>query len=270
MNYGNTTRAIVGAALVAGAAACGSDGPTGPGSHQLDLPSVLAQMSTSTSNFTDAAGQVLGVTLPAGADATVVPSACTYSGATESFNCPTRTVDGLTFSASYYLFDAAGNSQTAPSDTKTAAVRLVTDLAGTVTESVSGTSGSVTVKQHNDLTLSGLLTDQHVLKGTSVNHDSTVINGTSLSRIVDDFTNTATDVVLPAPGSSSPWPLSGSIASDLTANITLGTLGPVSTSIHAALTFNGTNLVTLTTVDETSTSTCTIDLSGKAQPVCSE
>jgi len=270
MHYTKTGRAIIGAALATAAAACGSDGPTGPGNHQLDLPGVLAQMSTSTSSFTDAAGQVLGLSMPSSAGATVTPSACTYSGATQSFNCPTRTVDGLTFSASYYLLDAAGNSQTAPSSTTTASIRLVTDLAGTVAGSVSATSGSVTVKQHNDLTLSGLLTDQHVLTGTSVNHDSTVVNGASLSRIVDDLTNTADNVLLPPPGSSKPWPLSGSISSDLAAAVTLGSIGPVSTSVHATLTFNGTNLVPLITSDGTSTNTCTIDLSGKVAPACSE
>jgi hypothetical protein len=270
MNYTNTARMIVGAALATAAAACSSDEPTGPGNHQLDLPGVLAQMSTSTGSFTDAAGQVLGISVPSSADATVAPSACTYSGATQGFNCATRTVDGLTFSASYYLLDAAGNSQTAPSSTTTASVRLVTDLAGTVTESVSGTTGSVTVAQRNDLTMAGLLTDQHVLTGTSVNHDSTVINGASLSRIVDDLTSTADNVVFPRSGSSSPWPLSGSIAADVAAKVTLGAIGPVSTSVHAVLTFNGTNLVPLTTSDGTSTNTCTIDLSGRATPVCSE
>jgi hypothetical protein len=270
MNYTKTGRAIIGAALATAAAACGSDGPTGPGNHELDLPGVLSQMSTSTNSFTDAAGQVLGLSLPSSADATVAASACVYSGATESFNCPTRTVDGLTFSASYFLLDAAGNSQTAPSSTTTASVHLLTDLAGTITESVSGTSGSVTVKQHNDLTMSGLLTDQHMLSGTSVNHDSTVINGTTLTRIVDDLTNTADNVLFPPPGSSSPWPLSGSISADLTAKVTLGSIGPVTTSAHATLTFNGTNLVPLTTSDGTSTNTCTIDLSGRTDPVCSE
>lgn len=267
MTYSNTIRVIIGAALATAAAACGSDGPTGPGNQQLDLPAVLAQMSTNS--FTDASGTALGISTPSTADATVVPSACTYSAATQGFNCPTRTVDGLSFSASYYLFDANGVAQTAPSSTTTASVRLVTDLAGTVTQSVSGTSSSITMQQRNDFTMSGLLTSQHVLTGTSVNHDSTVVQGASLSRIVDDLTSTAQNVVLPAPGSTNHWPLSGAMVSDLTGQVTLGALGPLPATLHAVLTFNGTNLVPLT-VTGTLTNSCTIDLSGKNAPACSQ
>ena len=266
MSCSNTIRVIIGAALATAAAACGSDA-TGPGDQQLDLPAVLAQMSTNS--FTDASGSALGISTPSTANATVVPSACVYSAATQGFNCPTRTVDGLSFSASYYLFDANGNPQTAPSSTTTASVRLVTDLAGTVTQSVSGTSSSITMKQRNDFTMSGLLTSQHVLTGTSVNHDSTVVQGASLSRIVDDLTSTAQNIVLPPPGSANRWPQSGAVVSDLTGQVTLGALGPLPATLHAVLTFNGTNLVPLT-VSGTLTNSCTIDLSGKSAPACSQ
>jgi hypothetical protein len=138
---------------------------------------------------------------------TVIPSACTYVAASQSFTCPTQTVNGVTITLSYTLLDAAGHPQSSPNIATTAAVRTLSTVKGTLTllpGNAGAISGTLTLDRTEDMTLSGLLTGVHTLNGTAsvtsvsvATLDGQSINFTSVDK------STTTNVVLPKSGSAS-------------------------------------------------------------------
>lgn len=265
------TRALLLAGVAAVAVGC-SDSSSAPStSSSVDLSAVLAQMNLA-STFT-VAGAGASATTPL--DLSIPspnPSSCTYSSATQGFICPTVNKNGVSFDLAYYLYDAAGHALTTPNAGPIASVRVVTDTKGTATIPPSnGTSGSVALTDHNDLTLSGLQSDKRTLNGTTTSgHDVQLLGATTVHAVVEGSSATH-DVVLPNEGSTSAWPLSGTITSDFTTS--LNRPEPLAnTSTHSVLTFNGASTATLVMTTTSSagsaTTTCTIDLTGAKTPVC--
>ena len=116
------------------------------------------------------------------------------------------------------------------------------------------------------MTLSGLLTNTRTLNGTGKSHYDFGA-GTSGHLTMDNNTTTS-NVVLPS-GSTSKWPQSGTIASDLTTSgATAGLSG--SFTAHSVITFNGTSTVKIVISSGVASTTCMIDLSGKTGPSCSQ
>ena len=271
-----TTRTIMGLATAVLVAGChdASTSPSSSGNPQsLDLAPILGQMSVGNVNSIPGASSAMSLPATATPPA-VVPSACTYSASTAGFTCPSVTVDGLTFKTSYFLYDASGHSQSHPDAATTASVRTVTDGSGTLTFSAAqpsgpAASGTIGLTDHEDMTLSGLLTATRTLNGTGTGHlDLTVGGGTPLHSLLDR-TSTTSNVVMPAQTTgASAWPQSGTITSDVTLTPNASTPA-LTVPIHSVITFNGTSIVTITTSASVFSTTCKIDLSGKTPPVCS-
>ena len=247
MSSASKLRVVALAAVFAFTGACSE--PTGPSDVQpADLSEVLAELQPSS--LAPAVGAILPIPVPS--LSAVVPSSCSYDAASQSFMCPNVTVSGVTASRSFTLLDASGTPQTAFDRTSTAAVRMKSTFAGTITSGAT----SMVVDQRQDLTLSGLLTGVHTLNGTSLLHltGSFATGGTS-SPTDMTMSTTITDLVLPRSSTGSQWPQSGTIAGTVT-DTELGT----SFTTTIAMTFNGTSVVTVTTTAGGFTSTSTIDL----------
>lgn len=235
------------AALLALTGAC-SDSSTGPSVDPVNLSQALAELQPTS--IAPVADQLSAV--PAASIGAPNPSSCSYDGASKSFVCPNVTVTGVTVSRSFTLLDANAAPQTAFDPATTAAVRLKTAIAGTVTSGAS----TIAVDQQQDLTLSGLLTGVHMLNGTSLVHmTGSAGSGTTTVPVNMTISATVTNLVLPRASRGEQWPQSGTIA----ATVTDASSGTARTGT-IAVGFNGTSKATLTvTVDGLSVST-TIDL----------
>lgn len=238
-------------ALATAVAACSDS--TGPSTEESpDLSAVLAELQPSS--LAPLAAELSGV--PAAALGAPVPSGCAYDGASRSFTCPLVTVSNLRISQSYTLLDASGAPQSAFNKATTAAVRMKSTAAGTLTSGAS----TITIDDQRDVTLSGLLTGVHTLNGTSLTHTTgTIGTGTTALPIAMTAATTITNLVLPkSPGVNS-WPQSGSIAT----TITDAGFGAERTSTFT-IAFNGTSTATITVTGGGMDYTFTVDL---AHPV---
>jgi len=260
-----SVKALVAAVATAALAACGSDSPTAT-SQQLDLNTAISQMAAGSASSYSGASALFGA--PLGTSAALVPSSCTYSAAVQGFSCPARTVNGLTITGTFYLYDASGTSLAAIDPTKAASLRTVTDVQGT-TSMDNMFAGTMTVAQHSDVTMSGLLSAARTLNGTSTGHmDSKMFMGAldTLHSLMD-ITTVTKDLVLPAPGATDQYPKSGSITANM---IESGVLGDTTTfKSTMVMTFDGTSVVTITMTDDLGTSVCKFDMKGAGMPVCS-
>jgi hypothetical protein len=261
----------VSAALVVG---CGSDSPSGPSTSgkTLDLATVMSQMSIGRVGSIPGASVVMSLPATTGMP-TLVPSACAFSPTAQGFTCPTVTSNGLTFDISYFLYDVAGKPQSAADANTTASVRTVVDTKGTTTvPPTNGTSGSVSITDHSDMTMSGLLTSTHTLNGNGTSRYDMTLSGSTPLHAVIDMTTATTNVVIPTPADANTpaWPTSGTIASDSKTVATITGLGSITTTSHTVITFNGTSTATIVFTSSVSgaTSTCTLDLTGKTPPNC--
>ena len=258
---------IVGAAVLT--TACGSDAPSGPtATASFDVAAAIAEIGRGTPT---AARAEMGTSASI-AGSPVEPSTCTYSASSQSFTCPAQTTNGITVTLSYTLLDAAGHPQSAPNVATTAAVRTLSTVKGTITlqpASSGSLGGTLTIDRTDDMTLSGLLTGVHTLNGTAT---GTSESKTTLAGKTIDVTSvdksTTTNVVLPSSGSSSLWPLSGTITSDQTLASVTGSLIGISTTIHAVMTFNGSANMTVAITIGSATSTCTINLQNPTATTC--
>jgi hypothetical protein len=247
------------AAAVVLLAACGSNS-TSP-SATVDVNALVNQMSTGGgASYSSAA---LAVSVPGSSTAASVPSSaissCPYSSADQRFECAPVTTNGLTITRSFALLDASNQPLSTLDPTAVVAIRTITDVKGALPASALGT---VTINRHDDETLSGIRTSIHTMNGTSTQQTTIVMNSITYSS---NETGTTSNLQLPLPTATSPWPTSGTITTDRTITVTPG----LTVTSHEVLTFDGTSIVTLTRTSAGSTMTCAIDLSGRILPVCS-
>jgi hypothetical protein len=236
------------AAILALAAAC-SDSSTGPSDLQpADLSQALTELQLTALaplNSATSVAPVAGLAAPA-------PSSCSYDGVSKSFVCPTVSVNNVTVSRSFTLLDASGTPQAAFDKSTTAAVRMKTAFAGTLTTS----DASVVIDQEQDITLSGLQTGVHTLNGTSLGHLTGHAGaGAATVPIATTISTAITSLVLPRSSSGSQWPQSGTIAATIT-DSSSGT--PLTAAI--TITFNGTSKALVSVTANGVTLTSTIDL----------
>ena len=247
--------------LTIAAGACGSDSSVAPVATQpATLPEIFAELSVA-----GMAGKLAPI---AGLDGAAPPSAfatwdCAYGAATQSFVCPTQTIEGYTVSQSYVLLDAAGTPQSAFDPTRTAAVRATSAVAGTQ----KGANNSLNIDAQQELTLSGLLTGTHTLNGTATLHATGTANYGGISTPVDvNAKTTITNLVLPPKTSSTSWPTSGTIS--VANSLVVGSL-PSGTSTIAA-TFDGTSRVSVVISGAgITTIRCSVDLANPEATSCS-
>jgi hypothetical protein len=162
--------------------------------------------------------------------------------------CTGITIAGGTMTGWYELLDAAGRRQSAFDAATTAALHSVTDLSATLT---STASTGVSMVQHSDMTLGGLLTGTHTLSGTS--NSTTSFNSGGATTTITGM-QAVQNLVLATGTSAGQWPQSGSIAMSLNFGDGSGA------AMQSTLTFNGTSIATMTTTSFGTTRTCTIDL----------
>lgn len=235
------------AAILALSSGCSDS--TGPAAVQpADLSQALAELQPSS--ILPLANQFSAV--PLSTLAAPAPASCSYDGTSKSFICPNVSINAITVSRSFTLLDASGTPQTAFDKTTTAAVRMKTTFAGTIT----GGAATLAVDQQQDVTLSGLLTGIHTLNGTSLVH----LTGSSASPaaipIATTISMTITDLVLPRSSSGSQWPQSGTIA----ATIVDSSVGGVPATTMIVITFNGTSRAAVAVTVNGVTVTSTVDL----------
>jgi hypothetical protein len=237
-------------------AAC-SDG-TSPKPSIVTVDTLLAEVNIGQ-GLGNAASGLAGVPMSTGLIR--LGQDCPYNSVSQSFVCPARTTEGLTFDFYFQLFDASNVPQSAFNPATTAAIRTVSDIAGTIAPINGLPSSTMTLTAHNDQTLSGLLTETHTLNGTG---NSAVSSDVGDGPITVTTATTISNLVLPQRGSAKRYPQSGSISSDITSE-----LGPIgSFTMNFTMTFNGTSTVTVTITSDGTTETCTFDLENPTSGTC--
>ena len=245
-------RHLAALAVASFASACASDSSTAPGTLQTaSLSQLLGEFAAPG---LAAVSSVAGV--PGVSTAGLAASTCAFASASQSFVCPTVTASGLTLSQSYVLLSAAGAPLSAFDASAVAAIRTT----GSATGTISDPSGPMTLDMRQTMTLSGLLTGTHTLNGTGTTH---LVRSGSTTAGTIDVTNTFTNVVLPANGSTNSYPISGTVASTVASTIA-GTTG----SSTVTMTFNGTSKIPVTVSGLGATLRCTFDLASST-PTCS-
>lgn len=253
-----TAGALAAAGLLA--LACSSDSTAPKVKPPPDLASIFGEMSGVTGLTTSSVTGGLS-SWASTRRTTITPSACTYSPSAQDFACPPLNVDGITFTRTYALYDAAGHPQSHP-DANTASVRMKTTMTGTTTlSSTFGGTSTLTIDRHDDRTLSGINTGQHVLNSVSAGttNDTDSYGGSTHTLSFTDA-DTTLAVALPAAGSGTKWPQSGSVRSHSVGTDSFGGM-TFPTKIDMIMTFDGNNMATLVVTTDGFTTTCKVDLS---------
>jgi len=174
------------------------------------------------------------------------PANCTFNSTTQRLECPTVTRGSLTITRSYKFWDAANNVMDHYDATLTAKANIQTHAAG----QRSGESWSGSVDRTRDMTATGLAGDE-----TTRTWNGTGTSNVTRSRHTDSgeersynlsCTLTVTDVVVPVPRNDERWPLSGTITHQCTITFVGGPRDGQIVTRTATVTFNGTEIVTLT------------------------
>lgn len=237
------------------AAGCGGsdEGPQ----RSLDLSAALSQTMWGDALLIPGASVALG--LPsASAFPSADPNACVFSSSSQSFVCPTRTVNGLTINTSFFLLDDAGLTQSSLDLNSTSSVRALLDVNGTTPLFSTSAPTTGAIHHHSDVTLSGLRSATRTLNGTSTDRDTITSSSAVTSRFITDLASTATNVVLPSGGAK--YPASGTITSDATIKTEIGSQQTSSTTVHAVITFDGSSSAALTLTTSGTTRFCHLNL----------
>ena len=241
---------------------CESD-PTAP---EVNVDAALSQMASSgISTYSTAAlgagGAAVAVPVPAAGGST---SSCTYNATTTYFVCAPVTANGITVARQFQLLDATGAALTTPNPLAVASIRSVIDVEGTMT-TTGANAATIQIDRHEDAVLSGIQSANRVLNGTSTQALTVTSSGNSFTS---NDVSTTTNLQLPSTAAQK-YPLGGTIVTDRTFTTT-GSAN-VTQQQHQVISFDGTNLMTVTLTIGASTTpamTCKIDLSGVAAPVC--
>jgi hypothetical protein len=251
-------------AVLALVAACSASDSTDV-TTSLDLNAAISQSMLGDINTFGGATATLGIPSTA-ANPAFDPAKCPFNSLDNSFTCQSVTLNGLSYSLKYFVYDAGGVALTTPDPLRAASVRTLIGVTGTITN--GGATGTVaTIDHQSDMTLSGLMSATRTLNGTSRDHDLIVTNGVTSTRSTVDLTGTTANLVLP--NASSKYPASGTITSVANTATQIGALPQVTTSANAVLTFNGTSTASLVATVSGHVTTCQIDLTGGNSPRCS-
>jgi hypothetical protein len=140
------------------------------------------------------------------------------------------------------FYDSAGNVQTYYDPLTTDSIRFVLEVSG----SVARDNWSASIDRTREMTISGLLGQEttRTFNGTgneTISRSRTDTLGTTTYNMTGSFT--VDSVVVPVPGSTPRWPLSGTITHDLTVTVS-GPNGNQTKSVTAVITFDGTSTAT--------------------------
>lgn len=196
-----------------------------------DIATVAADAAAQDVELMRGPGGPLGMHLPAD------PS---------KFECTSDSREGLTVERSCVFKDAGGAVQAAYDATTTASVTVHAKMDGTVNRGHWGGE----IHRVRDFTVSGLagaetkITWNGTGSGTAAGVHPTR-EGTSVTYTMTE-NQTVTNVVIPVPRTETSWPLSGTIATSMTAK-----MGDSTKVRNAVITFDGTQFATVTVNGET-------------------
>ncbi len=230
--------------------ACGTDldAPAAEEERQLDLD--VAQFAA------DATGDDI-VLMTDEADETMRPGFADQSGCTRQgfrrIRCGPRDFGGdLSFTREVTFLDEFGDEQDAFDPQTTASINMVVSMEGDRTRGPM----SVSVNRQRNVTVSGLLGDE--TERTSNGTGSASVNRTHHSdengdRVYDmSASTTITNVVIAVPRQGT-WPLSGTIAREITVEVVRGLEDTRTRTRSVTVEFNGTQFVSITIDGETFT-----------------
>lgn len=266
-----TLRTLATACTAVALTACGSDSPIAP-SPAVDFGAVISQLTSYDASLPETAlvdappAWMLAPSVDS--SGVLVPGSCMYTPSLSGFDCPARTVDGLTLTGSYYLYDADGRALGVPGSAEIASIRTVTDVNGKTSFTGSGAVGTAKMTQHLDMTMGGLLTGARTLNGSAIAHYDVTLASPDSIHLVADVTSTRDDLVLPAPGATDAYPTSGSVTINVAYTWTTPRAAPQHSGGRQVTTFNGTRFVTMRLTSGTGTTLCTVDLIGVMGTVC--
>jgi len=146
---------------------------------------------------------------------------------------------GLSGTRAVAFFDGAEIEQEAYDPLTTASIQVLMEIEG----EVERPGWSASVARTREMTVTGLEGEEatRTFNGSGDETVSRVRTGGDGSvgtfDLVGSFTKT--DVVVPVPGSESPWPLSGSIHRTMSVTVTGGPNGDFSRTVDVTITFDG-------------------------------
>lgn len=148
------------------------------------------------------------------------------------------------------FYDADGNEQEGYDRLETASIHLLVDVEG----EVSRQRWTASVSRTKDVWVTGLAGEEthRTFNGTGEEHVSgtlELLDGEVRSHVMDG-TFTYTDVVVPVPGTEPGYPISGTIAREMTATITTPR-GERTRSLVMTIAFDGDDTATITVNGET-------------------
>lgn len=243
-------RSIATLALIAAVAGCDSSDPVAP---QVDVDAALAEMTVGAAAYADF-GMGTFVTVPY-----TRASDCSYDAPSGYFKCAPITAGGITFIRQFQLLDASGAPLSSINPLAIASIRSVRDVNGMVTPS-SEDPITITLKRHDDATLSGVQSINRVLNGTAT--QEIVVSSSTDHITMNDTTVTA---ALQLPSTQQKYPLGGTVVSS----------GAIQENASAAetyrveMSFDGTSIVIVKTTIGGLTSSCKVNMANpNADPIC--
>ena len=167
------------------------------------------------------------------------------------FNCESADLGVLTIVRTCTFTDADGLVQEGYDTNTTASVALHTELSGAIERD----RWSATFQRTADLVVSGLAgaNTTKIWNGSGAGTLTKVRTSDSAETRQYDMTSsgTITNVVIPVPRTATSWPLSGTIAREVTVTFIGGPRDGTTVTRSTTLEFNGTQFATLTVNGET-------------------
>lgn len=228
--------------------------PLAPGGGKVTLEQAFADLEIPALDFAEASFSNIGP-IPTKLSA----SRCPYQASSQSFNCPPVTVKGVTLTESFTLIDSKGARQSA-FDASTATLRLARSVTGTVVDAVA----TSTIDGEQELFLSDLLGDRHLLNGSSTAHSTRPVAELGGKLVTTTTTTKFTNLVIPIVPLGAPpaWPFSGKVemlsVTDMDYLPPYPASGPIVSRM--TVTFSGTSFVELTLVSRFQVLSCTTDM----------
>ncbi len=241
-------------AVMLGACSDGTTDPTGT------TPLLNADIATMAA---DAAGEDVDIMREPVEFPVLAPSFAPGNGSLNPANCPFNSANqrlecalvirsgGLSVIRSYAFFDAANAVQQAYDALLTARANIITDVEG----DRSNDNWSATIDRHRDFDVTGLAGTE-----TQRTWNGTGSSSATRSRHTDDGAErsydivcnlTVANVVVPVPNGSDRFPVSGTVTRQCTVTFNGGPRDGQTVVRTAVLTFNGTDMGSMTVGDRT-------------------
>ncbi|HEX7023491.1 MAG TPA: hypothetical protein VF187_01630, partial [Gemmatimonadales bacterium] len=174
------------------------------------------------------------------------PANCPFNIISSRLDCPLISHGDVTITRSYQFWNAADEVQQAYDPLTTAKANIQVSIDGSRTLP----NWSATVERDRDMTATGLANTetQRTWNGTGsshVTHSRHTENGPERSYDLA-CARTVTDVVVPVPNGGDAWPLSGTVTRECTVTFVGGPRDGQSVTRTITVTFNGTQVATLT------------------------